>query len=133
MRKLALFATILVFAPAFAWADSATVASGAKTRITTHSRYDRECRASRVEIKIITPPAHGTVTSGPAPFVVAAKTARGGDQPEQCVGKTVEGVAVYYQSRPDFVWQDSFRYRRVNPTDANDRFNADISYTITVK
>ena len=45
----------------------------------------------------------------------------------------MEGVAVYYQSKPGFVGQDSFRYQRLNPRDAGDKFNKEVSYTITVK
>jgi hypothetical protein len=133
MQKLTLFAAIFAFAPALAWADSATVGSGAKSQITTHMRYDRECGASRVEIKFLKAPEHGAMTYASKPIVVAAKFARGGAQPEQCIGKTMEGVAVYYQSKPGFAGQDSFSYRRFNPNDDKDRFNADISYTITVK
>jgi hypothetical protein len=48
-------------------------------------------------------------------------------------GKTVEGVAVYYQSEPGFVGQDQFRYLRLNPKDGGDKFNMEVSYTITVK
>jgi hypothetical protein len=49
------------------------------------------------------------------------------------VGKTVQGVAVFYQSKPGFVGNDSFRYLRFNPADAKDRFNAEVSYSLTVK
>ena len=107
--------------------------SGAKAQISTHMRYDRECGASRVAITILKAPEHGTMSYAPKPIVVAAKSARGIAQPAQCIGKTVEGVAVYYESKPGFTGQDSFSYRRFNPNDENDRFNADISYTITVK
>jgi hypothetical protein len=45
----------------------------------------------------------------------------------------VTGVAIFYQSKPGFVGADSFRYRRSNPGDANDRFNMEILYRVTVQ
>ena len=44
-----------------------------------------------------------------------------------------ESATVIYQSKPGFVGQDSFRYLRLNPRDAGDKFNTEVSYTITVK
>ena len=35
--------------------------------------------------------------------------------------------------QPGFVGTDSFRYRRSNPDDANDRFNMEILYRVTVQ
>jgi hypothetical protein len=45
----------------------------------------------------------------------------------------VTGIAIFYQSKPGFVGTDSFRYRCSNPGDANDRFNMEILFNITVK
>jgi hypothetical protein len=133
MWKIGLFAAVLVFTPALVSADSAIVASGVKSEITTHVRYDSQCQPTRVTIKILAAPANGTVTAEPRNIVVPAESDRGLAQQSHCVGKTVDGVAVYYQSNPGFVGQDSFRYLRLNPKDAGDRFNVEISYTITVK
>jgi hypothetical protein len=98
-----------------------------------HFRFDSRCEPIPVEIRIVGVPAHGTVTSEPKDIVVQAQTPRGGQQSAHCVGKMVPGVAVFYQSKRGFVGTDSFRYLRVNPHYANDRFNAEISYTVTVK
>jgi hypothetical protein len=133
MRTIILFAIAAVFVPALAAAESATVASGEKSEIATHMRYDMRCQPNPVAIKIVTPPANGTVTTEPKSIVVPSESDRGVKQQSPCVGKTVEGVAVYYQSNPGFVGQDSFRYLRLNPKDAGDRFNSNISYTITVR
>jgi hypothetical protein len=133
MRRLIMFAGIWLLTPTLVWADSATVASGVKSQITTHMRYDNQCKPSRVVIKVLAAPANGSVTSEPKGIVVQAQSARGVQQSSQCIGKTVPGVAIYYQSKPGFVGQDSFRYRRFNPDNDADRFNADISYTVTVK
>jgi hypothetical protein len=133
MRTIILFAAAAVFVPALAAEDSATVASGEKSEITTHLRYDSRCQATPVAIKIVAPPANGTVTTEPKSIVVPSESDRGLKQQSPCVGKTVEGVAVYYQSKPGFVGQDGFRYLRLNPKDPGDRFNTNIGYTITVK
>jgi hypothetical protein len=133
MRKVPLFAAVGVFIPTFAAAELATVTSGVKTEITTHMRYDSHCQANNVAIKIVAAPANGTVTTETKPIVVPPQSDRGMPQQAPCVGKTMEGVAVYYQSKPGFVGQDSFRYQRLNPRDAGDKFNKEVSYTITVK
>jgi hypothetical protein len=133
VRKIILSVALSILAPALGRAESATVDSGAKTQVATHFRFDSRCEPSPVEIIVVGVPANGTVTSEPKDLVVQAQTPRGGQQPVQCVGKTVPGVAIFYQSQRGFVGTDSFRYLRVNPQDANDRFNAEISYTVTVK
>jgi hypothetical protein len=133
MRKILLLAAVSVFTPTLVSADSATVESGVKSEITSHTRYDSRCQPSPVNIRITTAPANGTVTTETKSIVVPAQSDRGFAQQSPCVGKTVDGVVVYYQSNPGFVGQDSFRYQRLNPKDPGDRFNMEISYTITVK
>ncbi len=123
----------LVCASTLVRADSATVASGVKTQLTTHARFDRRCKPIPVVIKFVAPPLHGTATSEPKRILVPAVSARGVVQPSHCVGVQVDGVAIYYRSAPGFVGEDSFRYLRVHPDDASDPFNADITYTITVQ
>jgi hypothetical protein len=130
MRTSIPFAVVCALVPALAWAESATVPSGAKTQIVVHNSADSQCTPRPVEISVLTPPAHGTVLAEPKDVVIRPVTPRGGQQPSPCVGKTVAGVAVFYQSTPGFVGTDSFRYRRTSA--GNDRSNGEISYTITV-
>jgi len=133
MGKYLLTAAACLLLATDAWAESATVVSGVKSEITTHVRYDSRCMPTRVAVTFLTPPKNGTVTVEPKSIAIAAAASeRNVPQPSQCVGKTVEGVAVYYQSNPGFVGQDSFRYQRLNPRDAGDRFNAELTYVITV-
>jgi hypothetical protein len=73
------------------------------------------------------------VTSEPKSIVIPDEPMRGMWQQSPCVGKTIEGVAVYYHSEPGFVGQDRFTYLRLNPRDAGDKFNGEVSYTITVE
>jgi hypothetical protein len=131
MRTIGLV-VVGVFAPTLAWADVATVMSGVKTEIATHTRYDSRCRPTRVRIRITAEPENGMVTTETKPIVVP-ESDRGIPQQAPCVGKMIDGVAVYYESKPGFVGQDRFRYQRLNPRDAGDPFNMEISYTITVK
>jgi hypothetical protein len=133
MRKAMFVAGIGVLAATLARADMATVESGVNTEITTHTRYDSRCQSSPVSIRITAPPANGTVTTEMKRIVVPAESDRGVPQQGPCVGKTLDGVAIYYRSIPGFVGQDSFRYQRLNPRDPGDRFNMEISYTIMVK
>jgi|SRR5579871_2832581 len=132
MRKAIPTAVVCLLVPALAWGASATVQSGVRTRITTHARFDNQCQPKAVEIQIVAAPANGTLTSEPEDFLVPEQNARGERQPRQCVGKKIAGVAVYYQSKPGFAGSDDVRYRRVTTTDPNDRFNIEISYTISV-
>jgi hypothetical protein len=133
MRTVVLAAAVSALVPAFASAESATVASGVKSEVTTHMRYDTRCQSSPVSIKILAAPANGTVTTEPKSIVVPEQADRGMPQQSPCVGKTMDGVAIYYQSKPGFVGEDRFRYLRLNPKDAGDNFNTEVSYTITVK
>jgi len=133
MRKIVLVAAVGVFTPVLAWAESATVESGVKSQIASHVRYNSRCQSSPVRIRITAEPENGTVTSETESIVVPAQSDRGIPQQTPCVGKTVDGVVVYYQSKPGFVGEDSFRYQRLNPRDAGDPFNTEIRYTITVK
>jgi hypothetical protein len=118
--------------PTFAWAETATVTSATKSQITTHFRSDNQCNAIPVVIEILAKPANGTVTVEPKDIVIRPTTPRGGEQQSKCVGKTVKGVAVFYQSKPGFTGQDSFRYRRTSES-RGDRSSGEINYTVTVK
>ena len=130
LRSIAL---AVLATPTLVWAESATVASGVKSQITTHLSTDSRCNSLRVVIETLTAPANGTLTSEPKDLVVQAVTPRGGQQPSKCVGKTVMGVAIFYQSKPGFVGQDSFRYRRSTPDRLGDPAAGEIRYTVTVK
>jgi hypothetical protein len=126
-------ALALPVTPNVARAESATVSSGVKSEITSHMSADSQCNPHRVAIEILTAPANGTLTTEPKNIVIPPVTPRAGQQAPQCIGKTVLGVAIFYQSKPGFVGQDGFKYRRTTPDVPNDRSTGDISYTVTVK
>lgn len=126
-------ALALLVTPSVVRAESATVPSGVKSQITTHMSYDSQCKPYRVVIEILAAPTNGALTTEPKNIVVPPVTPRAGQQPSQCVGKTVTGVAIFYQSKAGFVGQDGFKYRRATPDRPNDRSAGDIGYTIMVK
>ena len=126
-------ALALLVTPCVVQAGSATVPSGVKSQITTHMSYDAQCKPYRVVIETLTAPTNGTLSTEPKNIVVPPVTPRAGQQPSQCIGKTVMGVAILYQSKPGFVGQDNFQYRRSTPDRPNDRSSGDISYSITVR
>jgi hypothetical protein len=119
--------------PTLAAAETATVAPGVKSQITTHMSYDGQCKPFRVVIETLAAPKNGTVTTEPKDIVVPATTPRGGQQQSKCVGQTIRGVAIFYQSKPGFTGQDSFRYRRSTPDRPGDRSSGEITYNVTVK
>jgi heat shock protein HslJ len=127
------FVIVLLAAPNVVRAESATVPAGVKSLITTHMSYDSQCKPYQVVIDILTAPTSGALTSEPKNIVVPPETPRAGQQPSQCVGKTVVGVAIFYQSKVGFFGQDSFKYRRSTPDRPSDRAAGEISYTVTVR
>src|SRR5262245_61334447 len=123
--RIVLMTAACVLVPTLGFAEQATVPSGQKSQVAIHSRFDNNCRPSRVVIKVIDAPKNGAVTSEPADYLVPAQNRAGVKQPPQCVGKKLQGVAVFYQSKPGFKGSDNFRYSRTNADRADDRFNAD--------
>jgi hypothetical protein len=116
-----------------AYAESASVASGVKSRVTRHWSYDARCQAAKLAVRLTTQPAHGRVSIQSERISVPANASRGGDQNTNCVGRSLLGVGVYYKSSPGYVGQDSFSYARMNPSNAQDRSNGEITYSVTVR
>jgi hypothetical protein len=133
IHKIGFVAGLCCLLPIVAHAETATVKAGSKTKIATHSRFDSKCEAARVEIKLIKPPAHGSVSWTAEDYVVPAVNRAGVKQPAQCVGKSIPGMAVYYEPNAGFRGSDTFRYSRINANKADDRFNAEVNYTVEVK
>lgn len=127
-------ALALLVMPNVVRAESAIVRSGVRSQIAVHTALSsRTCGGYRIVIEILTAPAHGALITEPKNLVIPPVTPRGGSQPPQCVGKTAGGVAIFYRSKPGFVGQDSFKYRRSSLGDPHDPNVGDINYTVTVK
>ena len=131
-----LFATSAAFESATAESSvkslSATVASNVKSVVAKHWAGDKSCQAQHIVVSFTAPPANGTVTAQYEQMVVPAYASLGGAQ-GSCAERTVEGIVIYYQSKPGFSGQDSFRYLRTNVENVQDRLNGEISYTVTVQ
>jgi hypothetical protein len=119
--------------PGISQAQTVTVPSGVKSQITAHMSVNAQCEPYRVVIETLIGPTNGTLTTEPKNLVIPPETPRAGQQPSQCVGRTVLGVAIFYQSRAGYVGQDSFKYRRTTPERPGDPAAGDISYTVTVR
>jgi hypothetical protein len=133
IHNVSFLAAICCLLPAFAQAETASVRAGSKTQIALHSRFDSNCEAARVEIKLLKPPANGQISWMAKDYIVPAVDRGGVKQPAQCVGKTIAGVAVYYEPKSGFVGTDNFSYRRTNADKADDRFNREVEYRVEVK
>jgi hypothetical protein len=117
--------------PAMAASLTATVKSGVKTKVTQHAAFDKSCNPQHVVVEITTEPANGTVTGTEETLAMPGKTKLGGVQP--CAGKTGPNAVLYYESKPGFKGQDTFKYRRTNEDDPKDRLNGEMVMTVTVK
>ena len=110
----------------------ATVVSGVNSTLATHWATDRRsCQPQHLVVGITAPPANGTVVTEHKSIIIPASGTLGG--PQACAGKPAEAVVIYYQSRPGFTGEDSFRYQRTNLDNAQDALNVEISYTVKVK
>jgi PAN domain len=100
-----------------------TAQTGMETRCTSHLRIDGEQRERAISIAVTTPPANGEVITK-----VIEEAAKMND------GRTFNGHAavIFYRSKPSFIGQDSFTYRRVSddPADPN---NGAYTMRVTVK
>jgi len=132
MRRAVLIVGMCLL-PAAGHGETASVASGVKTELAIHSRFGFDCKPAHVVITLLKMPDNGTVMVEAKDYLVPAENKYGVKQPPQCVGKTMRGVALFYQSKPGFVGSDSFRYSRVNADKKDDRFNTEATFTLTVK
>lgn len=123
----------LILCPSIVSAESASVASGVKSRIQRHWGMDARCQGTKLVVRVTAPPAHGRVSVQNERIAVPANSPRGGVQGASCVGRSVAGVGIYYQSTSGYVGQDSFSYLRMNPSNAQDRANGEITFSVTVR
>jgi hypothetical protein len=133
MRILTLNAmlALVALAPAMAASLSSTAPSGVKTDVAEHSAYNKDCVAQHVVATITTQPANGTATTAIETKTVPQIGRLGG--PQSCAGASIPTAVVYYQSKPNFIGTDQFKYQRINQDNPNDRLNGEVVLTVTVK
>jgi hypothetical protein len=97
------------------------IPSGMLAKVNQHNRHDGAQGDLPVSITIVSPPAHGTVTTQTATALLRRP---GGAARNSVV------TQVFYQSRVGYKGRDSFSYRRTSP-DPSDPLNANI-YTMVL-
>jgi hypothetical protein len=120
IRKFTLAIIALSAATQAATAQTLTAASGIKTLVAHHERHDAQCHFFTVTIRVTSPPAHGKLAVQCEQVPVDGQCRAGA------------GVRIYYQSTRGFVGEDSFSYLRIS-NDGSDRFNGEVSRTISVR
>jgi hypothetical protein len=104
-------------------AGTEIVPSGVLTRVNRHNRYAPQLGGDLpLTITLISPPAHGTVTTTRGTALMSF--------PNAGVTRVSSVTNVFYQSAPGYVGDDSFTYKRTSP-DPNDPMNAR-TYTVTI-
>jgi hypothetical protein len=81
---------------------------------------------TRPNVRIVTPPANGSVRSE---AIVMAVDRAAGDPREQCIGKRVESVGVFYKAKKGFVGDDEVVFE----VDFKTGFVRRFSYAIEVR
>lgn len=110
----------------FASADTrqreVSVSSGQMERLFVHSNYGRNCKGGPLpKISFKKLPANGQAATGKSVETVKR-------QGHNCNGKKIDGVGIFYQSKPGFKGTDRVVYQRGTGKNA---FTMDV--TITVK
>jgi hypothetical protein len=97
------------------------VPSGMLAKVNQHNRHDGAQGDLPVSITIVSPPAHGIVTTQTATALLR--------RPDGAARNSVV-TQVFYQSRAGYKGRDSFSYRRTSP-DPSDPLNAN-TYTMVL-
>ena len=101
-------AAALSAAPALAQTKVVSAPAGKTVWVDTYMGWKDNCSPQLVNIDIVSPPKHGTVTPKPKNEVI--RHARIG-QASTCNGRTVKGLGVYYKSKSGYRGADSFAVR----------------------
>ena len=104
-----------------------SVFTGNEMRMATFSVLNADCTSGpRPDVRIVTPPANGTVHFD---AVVAAVDRPAGDPRVQCNGKRADSVAIFYRARKGFVGEDAV----VIEIDFKNGFTRRFAYAIDVR
>lgn len=81
--------------------------SGKTTRMITYKSWKPgECTANVGVVKVVSKPAHGTLTPRPGVATTIGKNRVGND--DSCMGRAITGFQVDYKSDPGYRGTDSF-------------------------
>lgn len=108
MKIVALTALALLAALQGAAAAEFETKAGVEIRTVNRAIFDASCRATGWPVfSVVTPPAQGALDIRRAPLTL--KTAV---DHKNCIGATVEGLAVFYRPNPGFRGVDRFTVSR---------------------
>lgn len=84
-----------------------TAPSGKTTRMITYKAWKRsDCSADIGVVKVVSKPAHGTLTPRPGVAATIGKNRVGRDN--SCMGRPITGFQVDYRSNPGYRGTDTF-------------------------
>ena len=90
----------------FALALSHSAEFGVETLIAHQWSWDRDCNPQPATVKIINPPANGTISVLPAVIRPSRSGYFGDGSTGRCVGKAVPDNQIIYKSEPGFHGKD---------------------------
>lgn len=109
MKSAAFAAALILFGAGASAAAEFGTSPGIEARTVNRAYFDASCRViGYPRFEVVTPPANGTLAVRRTPLTL--KTAH---DFYNCIGKTVEGVAVFYKPKDGFRGVDRFTVRRI--------------------
>ena len=108
--------TLMIAAPAETFggirSTNKNVKSGVRALVYSLSSWDAKCRHEPLEVKIITPPRHGVVTTGISKGVFKGANFRNATD---CRGKVLPKINIYYESNRGFAGNDLVQINTYKP------------------
>lgn len=107
---------------------SETVQGSERTHIGEYVAWRSDCTSKPLKIEMIDPPKHGELSQEDGPILVTHVTTGTIDD---CQGREITGIRLFYQAETDFRGEDvfKFRYRYVEPDDEP----VVVTFTVTVE
>lgn len=93
---------------AYGQTKTVSVQAGKSVWVDSYMGWNDNCTPRTINIDVIRPPRHGTVTPRPKNEVIRQASI---GQARTCAGKTVKGLGVYYKSKSGYSGADSFAVR----------------------
>ena len=108
MKSLLAAALLAACLPGLAFARPVerTVASGQSAMVGRYFTWKADCSSAFGTVKVISQPQHGTITNHLIDAQIGVSRRKGG--PDQCFGRPIKALAVFYKSQPGYHGIDSF-------------------------
>jgi hypothetical protein len=82
------------------------VASGQSSMVGRYFTWKADCSSAFGTVKVISKPQHGTISNHLVDTQIGTSRRKG--RPDQCFGKPIRALAVFYKSQPGYHGIDSF-------------------------